>query len=107
MAETTYGPVEETQGWEDLQNWLKERVPEGERKRSAGMLAELIGISQPAVSGWVRRFSRPEKGAMRETVCRIIGSSPERWQTEAETKEAERLAKIAPVATESEQPEAH
>jgi hypothetical protein len=105
--ETAYGPVEITPGWEDLQKWLETPPPEGEPKRSASALARLLNISQPGVRYWVLRFSRPTEGPLRDALCRIIGSQPDRWLTAEEKDERERLAKIAPTASESEQPGAH
>lgn len=91
--------VEETEGWKDLVAWLDAELPEGEPKRSPSALAAMLDISQPAVRGWTLRLSRPSLGPLRDAVCRIIGSSPERWETTKERDERAKFDKVAPENT--------
>jgi transposase-like protein len=90
--------VEPTDGWRDLVAWLEGEPHEGERKRSPSSLAATLGISQPAVRGWVKRFSRPTEGALRDAVCRLVGSKPERWETTEERSRREQLEAAVPTA---------
>lgn len=86
--------VEETPGWRDLIDWLEAEVPPGEPKRNMSRLAAMLDLKQPSVRGWVARHSRPTAGALRDAVCRITGSSPDRWLTSAEREEARKLAGV-------------
>lgn len=90
--EVVTGLVEATDGWKDLVSWLNEKTAP---KRTVAGLAAMLSVSQPAARGWFRRLSRPTKGPLRDAVCRIIGSSPERWETEAEKLQRRKLSKIA------------
>jgi len=81
---TDPGLIEETDGWRDLQAWLKSEPTPGEAKRTTSRIARELDISQPAVRGWVVRHSRPTIGPLRDALCRLIGSRPERWATNAE-----------------------
>ena len=94
MTETYGNLVEETQGWKDLVAWLEADLPEDEPKRNMTRLAEMLGLKQPSVRGWVARHSRPTAGPLREAVCRITKSSPERWMTKVEREEAKKLADV-------------
>ncbi len=87
--------VEETQGLKDLREWLL-AAPAGERKRTANGLATTLGISQPAVRSWLERRSRPTAGPLRDAVCRITGSHPDRWVTEEDREEAAKFGAVAP-----------
>lgn len=84
----------ETPGWEDLVAWLDAPASDGEPKHTTTWLAKQLNISQPAVRGWSLRLSRPTEGPLREALCRLIGSSPERWVTDADRAEATRLAAV-------------
>lgn len=95
--------VEETQGWKDLVDWLNAEPAEGEPKRNPNRLSKELKISQPAVRGWVERISRPTVGPLREALCRIIGSSPDRWITQEDREEAAKYAAIAPAPPASEE----
>lgn len=85
--------TEETDGWKDLIAWLRAEVPPGSPKRTAAWLARELNVSGPAVRQWIERIARPA-GAKRDALCRITGSSPERWITSKEKVEAEKLAGI-------------
>lgn len=86
--------VPETDGWKDLVLWLETAPAEGEPKHTTTWLARQLNVSQPAVRGWVARISRPTEGPLRDALCRLIGSSSERWITEADRAEAARLATV-------------
>lgn len=92
--------VEETPGWHDLKRWLSEEPTPGEPKHTANRLATLLGISQPAVRSWEKRINRPQQGALREALCRVIGSSPDRWVTEKDRVEAAKYDAVAPAHEE-------
>ena len=91
-----------TPGRHDLIAWLETAPVKGEPRRSKTSLAKLLGVSQPAVTGWVTGDGRPEPGGRREALCRVIGSHPARWLTPRERQKAEGLAAVSPPVTTKE-----
>lgn len=81
MARSPLAP--KTDGWKQLVDWL------APKQRSASALAALLGITQPAVRGWVERLSRP-KPEYREALERACGIPAEDWETERERSQRER-----------------
>lgn len=102
MATPKEMPVlEDLPGRQDLFDWLHAELAQGEPERTPASLAKLLGVTQPAVSAWVAGRGRPMEGPIRETLCRLIGSQPDRWRTAKERDEAKRLAAlVAPAAPE-------
>jgi hypothetical protein len=86
--------VEETEGWKDLKKWLATPAEPGEPKHTIAHLADLLGLSGPAVRAWSVRLSRPEIGPKRDALCRIICSHPDRWMTKADREDAKKFAKV-------------
>lgn len=97
--ETRFGPVEPTDGWRRLTEWLQELDAETGRERSQTQLGKMLGVSQPAVRGWALRLSRPSEGPLRDAVCRITGSSPADWETSDERTRRDELESVGAPAS--------
>jgi predicted transcriptional regulator len=63
-----------------LREWV---APAGQRQRSNALIANVLGISGPAVSAWLRGVARPEH-YHRVALQVLTGIRVETWDTAAE-----------------------
>lgn len=89
-----FGPIEITDGWRDLDEFLRKEDEKGKRLNTYASLAETLGVTATAVRSWAKRLARPTAGPLRDALCRVIESLPERWETTAEAAERDKFAKI-------------
>jgi hypothetical protein len=59
--------------------------------RSQKWLADIVGIAQPSISGWMSGRSRPEPHH-REVLHRVLGIDPALWYTADERRAMARAA---------------
>ena len=81
--------TEQTAGHRALKAWYEK----GERSQLA--VAKACGVSQSAVSQWIRGETRPAAGLAREALEKMAGIAAAAWLTGAEKKrraKAERAA---------------
>lgn len=80
-----------TAGRQKLELWL-----DADKSRSRTMIARALGITQPAVSNWLRGVSRPEH-VHRFALERLCGIPALDWDTAEERERRERLADLQPL----------
>jgi hypothetical protein len=81
----------QTVGRDKLLKWL-----EADSTRSRTQVARALGISQPAVSNWLRGVSRPEH-MHRVALERLCGVPAGDWDTDEERARHAQLAALAPL----------
>jgi transcriptional regulator with XRE-family HTH domain len=81
--------TEQTAGHRALKAWYEK----GERSQSAVALA--CGVSQSAVSQWIRGETRPAAGLAREALERMAGIAAGAWLTAAEKRKRAKVERAA------------
>jgi hypothetical protein len=75
-----------TAGWRSFVAWMA-----ADPARTITMVADLIGVSRPAVSNWKRAVARPDRRHW-PTLRKLCGIDEDLWLTRAERKEQEATA---------------